>query len=152
MSRRSEQGNVPAFIIIGVLLTAALIGAVIVVRNLQHTGSKIADSSKRSTQNPKDTKDTTPSSSDKSTAANDQALKDALNAQSGSDKSTSSAKNPTNNSTATQSPETSSPTTSSTTTAGSLPKTGPESTFVSVLGATLLVGSGLAYMRSRRLV
>lgn len=148
MSRHSEQGNVPAFVIIGILLTAALIGVVIVVRNLQHTGDKIADSPKTSTQTTNDTKDTSTSpSTDKSSDANDQALKDALSAQSSTNKSNSSK-----NSGATQSSETPTSSTGSTAAANALPKTGPESTFISVVGATLLVGTGLAYMRSRRLV
>lgn len=145
MTRRSEQGNVIVFVIVGVLLTAALVGSVFAVRHFQKTNSgdngatPVTTTTDKAPQNEQGST-STPSSSQPSSS--DQALKDALAAQSQAEKDRQAAQQ--NNAPAT----TAQPATG----ASHLPQTGPESSLLSVLGVSLVAGTGFAYLRSRRLI
>lgn len=145
MTRRNEQGNVLVFVIVGVLLTAALVGAVVVARQFQKSG----DTPVVTTSNTKDESSDKAPEETGAQSSNDQALKDALNAQSQAEKDKQAASN---NSTQTKPQQQPSSSSSTTTQTNKLPETGPESALISLLGATMLVGTGFAYTRSRRLI
>ena len=139
MAHRSEQGNVLGFVLVGALLVALLLGGIYVVR---HTisgqgNANVANNEQSGTSTTADpdsaqNETTTPDAS--GDAQSDQALKDALNQQSSSNEQQSSG----NSNTSTQTPV--------------LPETGPADTLAAMLGATLLVGVGFSYARSRRLI
>ena len=139
MAHRSEQGNVLGFVLVGALLVALLLGGIYVVR---HTisgqgNANVANNEQSGTSTTADpdsaqNETTTPDAS--GDAQSDQALKDALNQQSSSNEQQSSG----NSNTSTQTPV--------------LPETGPADTLAAMLGATLLVGAGFSYARSRRLI
>lgn len=150
MTRRNEQGSVVVFVIVGVLLTAALVGAVFAVRHFQKSNG-----THDSVPVTKTVDKAAESSNDKSSGAqsgakssSDQALKDALAAQSQAEKDKQARQNaaPANNG----APNTSDA--ANTTATNRLPETGPESTLMAVLGMSLLAGTAFAYVRSRRLI
>ena len=150
MTHRNEQGNVVVFVIVGVLLMAALVGAVFAVRHFQ-----ASDGTHDSAPVTKTTDKAAESSNGKSTDAqsgakssSDQALKDALAAQSQAEKDRQARQNTaTANNGATTTSDA-----ANTTATNRLPETGPESTLMAVLGVSLLAGTAFAYVRSRRLI
>ncbi|MEO5949132.1 MAG: hypothetical protein ABIP74_01895 [Candidatus Saccharimonas sp.] len=134
MTRRYERGSVVGFVLVGVLLTAALAGGVWFARHPlgveTNTDSNTTSSSKTASED----RDTTTTTS--STKTTDEELKQTLAqqaAQSSSQKTTSS--------TASSS--------SSTTTSNKLPTTGPADAVFEIIGATMLSGVTVAYIRSR---
>ncbi len=151
MIRRNEQGNVVVFVIVGVLLTALLVGAVFVVRHIQtsDTPQGAAPVAKAPDTAPDSNKDKTSASQDTAKPSSDQALKDALAAQSQAEKDRQAREKA---ATANSGTPATSGTTNTTTATNRLPETGPESTLLAVLGVSLLAGTAFAYMRSRRLI
>ena len=128
MTRRFETGNVVGFVLVGVLLTAMLVGGVWFARH--PWGSTPSQTTSQPTSTDKTT-DTT----DKTTT--DEELKQTLAQQ-----AAKSAENKQNNSSTTPSTSTSS---------SKLPATGPADTLIQTVGAMLLVGTFVAYVRSRSL-
>lgn len=135
MAHRSEQGNVLGFVLVGALLVALLLGGIYVVRHTMsgNSGSEVVNNDTSS-----------PSTSDESEKSDDQSLKDALKQQSSS--------NQQNSSPSTTDSHSNSSSSSSSTHADTLPETGPSETTAAIVGATLLVGAGVSYSRSRRLI
>lgn len=131
MTRRLEQGNVVGFVLIGMVLTAALVGGVWLARQpSSDTSSQTASDTTTSQQADEDTST--------NTATTDEELKETLSqqaTQSSTDKESTST--------------TESSTTTSTSTTSNLPVTGPADTLLEMLGATLLAGVTVAYIRSR---
>lgn len=124
MTRRFETGNVVGFVLVGVLLTAMLVGGIWLARHP-------AESSSPETTPQTASKDKKTDTSDKKTT--DEQLKQTLAqqaAKSAADKQSSSS--------------TSTPSTT-------LPTTGPADVFIETVGAMLLVGTFVAYVRSRSL-
>ena len=121
MTRRFETGNVVGFVLVGVLLTAMLVGGVWLARHPAGSSSS------------QDTSQTT--STDKSTT--DEELKQTL-----AEQAAKSAENK---------PNSSSTTPSTGSTSSNLPATGPADTLIETVGAMLLVGTFVAYVRSRSL-
>lgn len=121
--RIRDQGSVVGFGIVAIVIIALFIGAVVLVKHFN--AKPVAPANQ-----PSDGK-VSNGSNDKSN--DDQALKKALNDQ--SNKSGSSSGN------------------SGTPSTGSnLPQTGPTDDIMTVVAAGLLVGSGIAYVGSRRLL
>ncbi|MGB4762777.1 MAG: LPXTG cell wall anchor domain-containing protein [Candidatus Saccharimonas sp.] len=145
MTRRNEQGNAVVFVVVGVLLIAALVGAVLTVRHFQKTdGAVVGTTTTDKKTEDRKAEDSTASSGGQSSS--DQALKDALAAQSQAEKDKQTQQS---GSTANGGAQ---PTPSTATGASHLPETGPESTLIGLLGITLLAGTSFAYARSRRLI
>lgn len=154
MTRKFERGGIASFVIIGLLLLGLLAGGIYFVRNKMNpgtgtTGGEVASQSASS--------DTKTSSSDQN-----QDLKDALAAQSSEEKkaeeqrkaqqsetTSTSATAGTTNTTTSNAVSTAS---GGSTTSSSLPATGPEEAIVPLLGAVLLTGVGIAFVRSRALL
>ncbi len=151
MARRSEQGNVLGFVLVGALLVALLLGGIYVVRNNM---APIATDDGASAPIAADTdkesgNDAAPAGGENKAADNktdEQRLKENLEAQSAAEKK-AREQQAANSSTAT-------PTDKGATalSAASLPATGPEEAVLPILGATLLAGTVLSYARSRRLI
>lgn len=136
MVRRYEQGSVVGFVIIGILLTAALVAGVWLARrptDLTQTASN-SDSESSSTSEQKDA--TTDSTGGNATT--DEQLKDTLSQQSSQSSTSQSSSSTTSSS-------------SSTSSSSALPATGPADVALEMLGATLLAGASVAYLRSRSL-
>lgn len=130
MVRQNERGSVVGFVIVGILLTAALVGGVWFAGHLG--SSKVASNSDNSSN--------TTSSNSGNQATTDEQLRDTLSQQSSQSSGTSNSSQ--------SSSSTSSTATSSTT---KLPTTGPTDTLFEMLGMSLLVGVTVAYARSRTL-
>lgn len=152
MARRSEQGNVLGFVLVGALLVALLLGGIYVVRHnvtKQDGGVNVASDEANDTekQNNESKNDSNASSSGSTTegsstsgngGSDNDSLQNALNSQSSSQQNGSPAKD--------------SSAGAASTATGKLPETGPADTAVSVAGATLLVGAAVSYARSRRVL
>jgi len=149
MAHRSEQGNVLGFVLVGALLVAVLLGGIFVVRhniaNQSDNGSSVASNEAEDSDTASnDSTDKSGSSSDVSDkdkntpAESNQSLKDTLDAQNSANRSGSSTDAANQGSTGHD--------------ADTLPETGPADTAFAVVGATLLVGAGVAYIGSRRLI
>lgn len=145
MAQRIEQGSVLGFVLVGAVLLGLLAGGIYIVRHMQ------------STDNTTTTKPATPSKDNngadngssapaKPSTSNEDQLKAALDAQS---KSKEEAKNSDASASSTSSTNA---TGSSSSSAAALPKTGPEQVIGPMLGAALLMASGVSYVRSRRLI
>lgn len=132
MTRRFEKGNVVGFVLIGVLLTALLVGGVWLARHPINSSSQVATDS-NSTTTDKGTTNTADSDTDTTKATTDEELKAALAQQAKSAVDNNSSNN----------------STSSSSTAANLPATGPADVLFEMIGATALVGVTVAYVRSR---
>ena len=149
MAHRSEQGNILGFVLVGALLVALLLGGIYVVRNSMvqvatggddTAGNGATDTASDGSSAP--ARDTT---NDESTDKSDeQRLKETLEAQSAAEQKAreQQAANQAASGTAAQEASDTS----------HLPATGPEEAVLPVVGATLLAGAGLSYVRSRRLI
>lgn len=151
MARRSEQGNVLGFVLVGALLVALLLGGIYVVRNnMAHLATDDGTSAPIAADTDKESgNDAAPTGEENKAADNktdEQRLKENLEAQSAAEKK-AREQQAANSSTAT--PIDKGATASS---AASLPATGPEEAVLPILGATLLAGTVLSYARSRRLI
>lgn len=136
MVRRYEQGSVVGFVIIGILLTAALVTGVWLAHrpaDSMQTASD-SDSGGNSTSEEKDTTDTSGGNS----ATTDEQLKNTLSQQASQSSTTQSSSSSTGSSGGTSS-------------TSRLPATGPADTLLEILGITLLTGMSVAYLRSRSL-
>lgn len=160
MARRSEQGNVLGFVLVGALLVATLLGGIFVVRRIASTqtgsGNEVSVTAPVGSDSSTDkTSDTSTTTTDEATTQSEKekedkaALENALNSQNSSSQSTTSTAQTTTESTAQSSSTTGASTTGST---GSLPKTGPEDTALTIAGATLLSAVAISYVRSRHLI
>lgn len=125
--RIRDRGSVVGFIVVAVVIVALFIGAVVLVK---HFNAKPAAPANQ----PSDGKVSNGNNNgDNDKSNDDQALKKALN-----DQSNKSGSNSGNSGT---------PSTGS-----NLPQTGPTDDIMTVVAAGLLVGSGIAYIGSRRLL
>lgn len=163
MAHRSEQGNVLGFVLVGAVLATLLVGGVWFVRNqmaASNNGDTVSTEDPSSTpeaQSSTDKDKNQPNPPEKSGSSNGDKLKDALATQQTAEEKKAqeqraaqeaSSKTKTNAPASASEPSpANAPAVSST-----LPETGPGDVLVSVVGATSLVGVGLAYRQSRRLV
>lgn len=123
MTRRREQGNVVGYVLIGLLLTAALVGGIWLARH-PIGGPASSRTTSDTTSSPSEDNDLNETNdTDKTT---DEELKETLSQQSQSSNTQGSGS-----------------------TTSDLPATGPTDTLFEMLGATLLAGSTVAYVRSR---
>jgi FtsZ-interacting cell division protein ZipA len=129
MTRRFETGNVVGFVLVGVLLTAMLVGGVWLARHPAGSSSSQTTSQTTSTDKTADTANKT---------TTDEELKQTLAQQ-----AAEAAEAKQNNSSSTSS--------STSTSSTKLPTTGPADTLIETVGAMLLVGTFVAYVRSRSL-
>ena len=140
MARRSEQGSVLGFVLVGAVLAALLVGGIYVVRQIVSTqngsgdDSKIADSNTESEQSKHEDNDSENSTSQEQ-------LQKELESQANQQKQANNSGNG-NSSQSSQAGGS----------ATNLPATGPEDSLVMAIGATLLVGVGVSYTRSRQLI
>ena len=154
MARRSEQGNVLGFVLVGALLVALLLGGIYVARNsMGQLATNNGSSAPDATDGVSD-KDTEPANGavNKDTAndkTDEQRLKEALEAQSAAEKKAREQQAANNNSAGTTAKDGA---TSAASSASHLPATGPEEVVVPAAGAMLLSGAALSYVRSRRLI
>ena len=153
MAHRSEQGNILGFVLVGALLVALLLGGIYVVRNtVGHVATDDGASAPIAANSDKESgKDATPAGDEGKTADNktdEQRLKETLEAQSAAEKKAREQQAANKSDTATGK-DGSTPAASS---AGSLPATGPEEAVLPTLGAMLIAGTMLSYVRSRRLI
>jgi outer membrane biosynthesis protein TonB len=146
MKQRRTQGSILGFVLVGALLTALVVGGVLVAKRYisgQQASPTTTEVSDKPAAAPSDKKDTSSTNGKNSTD-----LKQALEQQSAAEKkaqeqkAAAEAENNTPRSTTS---------TSSTSATNSLPATGPADTLVSLTGAMMLVGAGVAYSRSRSL-
>lgn len=155
MARRSEQGNILGFVLVGALLLGLLIGGMYIVKsyNPSSDGIALTTNDDNNKSNSTQSKDTTSSKAkdDADKKANDDKLKAALDAQSNK-KEPAAPKATEDSSGSTGKSESSHETSSATTDVNKLPATGPGEIVASLAGATLLVGSTVSYARSRRLI
>lgn len=143
MVRTNEGGSVLSFAVVGVILAVLLVGGVAAVRQHFTNGQKTAPTSQKVT--PTDKKDTTPTP-----------------ATSGSSQTpTNEGQSAPDNTTGTPAPSAAQPDTTpvttntapsvtQTTSGGELPHTGPMETLTTVVALSLVTGSAVAYIRSRR--
>ena len=138
MTRRYERGSVVGFVLIGVLLTAALVGGVWFARHPIGGSSTQTASDSNSTKDTSNSekKDTSSASTDSTKATTDEELKETLAQQ--------AAKSSSQQSTSTTTNTSSTPTSSS-----KLPVTGPADTVFEMIGAAMLSGTAVAYIHSR---
>lgn len=131
MIRRFEQGSVVGFVVVGIVLTAALIGGIWLSRH-PIGSSEVADKTGTTnvSRDDEEAADESDASSDAS-ATTDEELKQTLAQQSGSSSTDESSQAVTSG------------------TSTSLPVTGPADVVMEMLGATLLAGATVAYVRSR---
>ena len=135
MAHRSEQGSVLGFVLVGAVLAALLVGGIFVVKH-QLAGNQVATGDS-TIENQTDE----PAAGDDSEGgASDDELKQALEEQAGDQKNETSS----DNSDADENKSSSDST-------DNLPATGPEDGAISLAGAGLIVLTGVAYVRSRRL-
>lgn len=159
MARRSEQGNVLGFVLVGAVLATLLVGGVWFARN-QLTNNSNGDmaSNAEAPSTPEASSDKKqPNQSEKAGSSNGDKLKDALSTQQAAEEKkaqeqraaqeASSATKATAPASTGETLPANSPAVSST-----LPATGPGDVVIPIVGATSLVGVGLAYRQSRRLV
>jgi len=139
MTRRYERGSVVGFVLVGILLTAVLVGGVWFARHPAGSSTDTTSDSKTADTNKtaSDDRDTTSStSSTTATATTDEQLKETLAkqaAEAARQKAASSAA--------------SAPSVATTST--KLPTTGPADTLLEMLGVAMLSGVTVAYIRSR---
>jgi cytoskeletal protein RodZ len=136
MVRRYEQGSVVGFVIIGILLTTALVAGVWLAHRPADSTQTASNSDSESSSS-SEQKDTT-NTSGNNNATTDEQLKDTLSQQSSQSSTTQSSSSTVSGG-------------SNTSSTSHLPATGPADTLIEVLGATLLVGTAVAYFRSRSL-
>ena len=153
MARRSEQGNILGFVLVGALLVALLLGGIYVARNSMGQLATNNGSSVPSATDGVSDEDTEPANgaANKDTSSDktdEQRLKETLEAQSAAEKK-AREQQAANKSDAVTDKDGSTPAASS---AGSLPATGPEEVVLPTLGAMLIAGTMLSYVRSRRLI
>ena len=129
MTRRFETGNVVGFVLVGVLLTAMLVGGVWFARHPAGSSSSQTTSQTTSTDKTTDTTNKTTTDEELKQTLAQQAAKSAENKQ-----SSGSSTRP-----------------STSTSSSNLPTTGPTDTLIETVGAMLLVGTFVAYVRSRSL-
>lgn len=130
MTRRYETGSVVGFVLVGILLTALLVGGIWLARH--PFGSSDQTATEPATTMPSDPGNddaTSPANTKNKEATTDEELKNTLSQQSSN-----------------SSPKT---TPASSTPSGSLPATGPADVVLEMVGATLLAGTAVAYARSR---
>ena len=140
MARKIAQGNVLAFVVVGVLLTALLVGGLVYLRHRAPAPVTVAGPTKTTTTTTTSTTGTT-DMTQTTTTTTDNDLKKALESQTQTTSGTSAT-------------STSTTSTASTNTAATanLPVTGPEDALWTALAASLLAGTGVAFIRSRRLI
>lgn len=132
--RTNERGSVVGYVLGAIVLLALLLGGITLYKNIagetgNSTGSQVA------TQN---------TNSDDKTAQNEAALKQQQEeAEKKAQEQNQATNNSNSGSTATQVPHT------STAPADNLPTTGPENVLAAATGVAVLVGVGVAYIRSR---
>ena len=160
MARRSEQGNVLGFVLVGAGLATLLVGGVWFARSQltnNSNGDMASNAEAPSTPETSSSDKKQPNQSEKAGSSNGDKLKDALStqqaaeekkaqeqraAQEASSATKATAPAPTGETLPANSPAVSS----------TLPATGPGDVVIPIVGATSLVGVGLAYRQSRRLV
>ncbi len=155
MVRHSERGSVAGFVIGGIVLLGLLAGAIYVVRNKTPQAADIAQTTtnKPAVQSP-DSSTATDTTTDTTSDANSD-LKAALAKQAEEEKKAQEQQKAQQSESA---PQTTTPTTTPTTStapaepSSHLPTTGPEEAIFPAIGATLLVGVGVAFQRSRALL
>lgn len=160
MARRIEQGSILGFVLVGAVLVGLLVGGIYLVRHnteSQTGGESVVSDNKDTSSSSSDNKDTSGSSGSQDSSKSDDELKNALDEnRSTGDGSTSSSSQNTqssgSDSSSSASTSGSSEQQTSSTTSAQLPQTGPADTYVGILGATLLAGTGFAYARSRNLL
>ena len=156
--RTREQGSIPSFIVVGVLLVAALIGGIVIIKNNIGTNSEESndtvaqntdENSGSTDSNSSESSSATDSSSTNDSSANDTSKTDNTNTDSSA---TQSSNNTNTDSSTLPSGDTGSGLDPGSTSASgvNLPKTGPASTLIGTLGASVLVASVVAFVRSRR--
>jgi cytoskeletal protein RodZ len=143
MVRTNEGGSVLSFAVVGVILAILLVGGVAAVRQHFIDGQKAAPTPVQVTKT--DKKDTAPAP-----AASDGSQTPANEGQSASGGSPSAPASNTAPAATTPATGDTAPSTTQTTSGGELPHTGPMATFGTIVALSLLTGSGVAYMRSRR--
>ena len=143
MTQRIEQGSILGFVLVGALLTALVVGGIVVVRNqFAKNDSQV---------------ETDQSSQDSGTSSTNKSgddLKKALEQQQAEEKKAQEQKAASEAQQSQSSGASMSGTnggTGSTSNANNLPATGPADAMLTVVGATLLAGTGVAYARSRSL-
>ncbi len=129
MTRQLEQGSVVGFVLVGFILTAALVGGIWLAKRPVHGTDNTSSSSTSSSDSANSTKVATNSSTRQTT---DDELKETLSQQASRSSSNGTKSSGTDSAAATN-----------------LPSTGPGDVFVEMLGATLLTGVTVAYIRSR---
>ena len=142
MARRSEQGNILGFVLVGAVLVALLVGGVYMIR---HHAPSNGDTGKDGETKAVPSKEVTIKDGDPDNSSRkdrDTSLKGALDGQ--------SIKKPSSSTHAHDTQDAHSSAADNNTVAA-LPATGPSQTITSLVGATLLAGVAAAYVRSRRL-
>lgn len=160
MARRSEQGNVLGFVLVGAVLATLLVGGVWFARNQltnNSNGDMASNAEAPSTPEASSSDKKQPNQSEKAGSSNGDKLKDALSTQQAAEEKkaqeqraaqeASSATRATAPASTGETLPANSPAVSST-----LPATGPGDVVIPIVGATSLVGVVLAYRQSRRLV
>lgn len=142
MPHYREKGNVLGFVIVGIVLAALVVGGILVARNFFGGNEGEVVAPEETSQQAEGNSESTPTETDEELA---EALKNqaaaeekAKEQQAANDKEAASATTPT----ASTSP----------TTTERLPATGPEEAIAPLVGAVLLAGIGVSYVRSRSLI
>lgn len=151
MARRSEQGNVLGFVLVGALLLGLLAGGMYVIKSYNPSEDKVAQTTK--TDDKKNAAEEKKSAT--SDSKNDDKLKAALDAQAKNEqaeKKKTQDKQPTKDVSAESTQSEPTKDTAISTEAVKLPETGVGDAIAPIVGATLLVGSTVSYARSRRLI
>lgn len=170
MNTKRSRGSVVGFVVVGVLLLALIAGGVYAVKRGVFNGTSEPQIAKNEEKTSKRTDDTSSKNAESSNSttnqSNDQSLSEALKKQAADEKKAKEQQSATSNNPSTSTGSSSqtnvgssaTPSPQTTPVAGStdsskLPHTGPaEDAVVAALGAALLLGTGIAYTRSRALI
>ncbi|QQS21628.1 hypothetical protein IPM09_03810 [Candidatus Saccharibacteria bacterium] len=136
MAQQMHKGTIVGYVLVGALLLALVVGGIFVVKNY-------ATKNNTGNETNKVVEDTVTQSNEALSSTNtdlEQALKNQASQQKQTDSPAKSS------STATTSDS------SITSTSNHLPTTGPEDLIIPLIGATLLAGTAVSYVRSRSLI
>lgn len=174
MSRTRQQGGwIVGFVVVGIVLVLALLGGMYFLKHMSGSGNSVADKTNQAIEDTKKTvtgpvkqkadqnsqSDTTKKQDEaKSSETDSSASADNENTATDSTDTATKQSEANNTSAATDSTASNSQDAQSTSvtteekdnsSAANLPQTGPESTLLSLLAATLLTFAGASYLRSR---
>lgn len=143
MARRSEQGNILGFVLVGALLLGLLAGGMYVIKSYSPSSDEVAQTTSKDDKK-NVAKDEKKSSSE---TKSDDKLKATLDAQSSATKEKSTDTKDTK-----KAEDTSKKESTTADKVSELPETGMGDAVAPLIGATLLVGTTVSYARSRRLI